>query len=88
MQESEEGGREPDHGEGTQVPLAPRQPMVKSRAVGHVSASTKHAKSLCVQTGVASRSVLTLNFSVAEETFWWRVEGRKDSSPVWLVLPL
>lgn len=69
MQEAEGGGREPDHGEGTWVPLAPRQLLVKSRAVGHISTSTKHAKSLCVQIEAATRSVLSLNFCLTEQTF-------------------
>lgn len=69
MQEDEGGGREPDHGEGTQVPLVPRRLLVKLRAVGQISTSTKHAESLRAQIGVASMSVLCLNFSLAEQTF-------------------
>lgn len=49
--------------------LAPRQLLVKSRAVGHVSTSTKYAKSLRMQIGAASRSVLSQNFSLTEQTF-------------------
>lgn len=41
----------------------------KSRAVGHVSTRTKDMKSLYVQVGAFSRSVLSLNFSLTEQTF-------------------
>lgn len=88
MQGAEGGGREPGHGEGTQVPLAPSRLLVKSRAVGHVSTSTKHAKSLHVQIEAASRSVLSLNFFPPHTAIlWWR-EVKTLSSLVLLVLPL
>lgn len=51
---------------------------MKSRALEHVSTSTKHAKSLCVQIEAASRSVLSLMFlSLTEQSC--DVEGRKGS---------
>lgn len=49
--------------------LAPRWLLVKSRTVGHIFTSTKHAKSLCAQIEAAHRSVLSHNFSFTEPTF-------------------
>lgn len=49
--------------------VAPWLLVVKSRAVGHVSTSTKDEKPLHVQVGAARRSVLSLNFSLTEQTF-------------------
>lgn len=47
--------------------LAPRQ-LLKSRTVGHISTSTRHAKSSHAQIEAAHRSVLPRSCSLTEQT--------------------
>lgn len=51
---------------------------MKSRTVGHISTSTKHAKSLHAQIEAARRSVLFQTFSLPEQTFGGGEKERLD----------